>query len=55
MFEQFNYQDLKIKLEEVINSTSLDSEGERNMRFINEYLDTDRLLDSFKKVLDTKL
>ena len=55
MFEQFNYQDMKKKLEEVTNSKFLDTEGERNNKFIRHYLDNERLLNSFEEILETKI
>ena len=55
MFEQFNYQDMKKKLEEVTNSKFLGTEGERNNKFIRHYLNNERLLNSFEEVLETEI
>jgi hypothetical protein len=46
---------MKKKLEEVTNSKFLDTEGERNNKFIRHYLDNERLLNSFEEILETKI
>ena len=53
-FEQFNYQDLLSKLNKVVCSDYLIGQGKENQQFIYRYLDADRLIQSFDKVLEAK-
>tara|TARA_B100000579_G_scaffold342037_1_gene294017 strand:- start:1004 stop:2155 length:1152 start_codon:yes stop_codon:yes gene_type:complete len=49
-FEQFNYEDLKQKINLLSNSELLEIEGKNNKDFILDILDRDNLIKDFKKI-----
>ncbi len=50
-YEQFNYEDLRDKLQSINNQDSLNELGKENKDFIINKLDKDVLLDQFNKIL----
>ena len=50
-FEQFNYEDLKEKINLLSNLELLEIEGKNNKDFILDILDRDNLIEDFKKLL----
>ena len=51
-FEQFNYEDLKQKINLLSNSELLEIEGKNNKNFILDILDRDNLIEHFKKIIN---
>ncbi|OUV59291.1 MAG: hypothetical protein CBC82_10335 [Cellvibrionales bacterium TMED122] len=51
-FEQFNYEDLKNKIKLLSNEKLRLNIGEHNKKFINSYLDEDKLSNIFKDILN---
>tara|TARA_B100000965_G_scaffold282202_1_gene240069 strand:- start:57823 stop:58962 length:1140 start_codon:yes stop_codon:yes gene_type:complete len=50
-YEQFNYEDLRTKLQSLNNQDFLNELGKENRNFIINKLDKDTLLDEFNKIL----
>tara|TARA_B100001250_G_scaffold414548_1_gene453767 strand:- start:9456 stop:10607 length:1152 start_codon:yes stop_codon:yes gene_type:complete len=51
-FEQFNYEDLKEKINLLSNLELLEIEGKNNKDFILDILDRDNLIEDFKKIIN---
>ena len=51
-FEQFNYEDLKNKIQLLSNEKLRLTIGESNKKFINSYLDSGKLSNQFKDILN---
>ena len=47
-FEQFNYEDLKQKIEKLINLQDTENMGKNNKIFLSDYLNEENLIDLFK-------
>ena len=47
-FEQFNYEDLKQKIEKLINLEDTANMGKNNKNFLTEYLNEENLIDLFR-------
>ena len=51
-FEQYNYQELTKKLNEIYVSKDLNQIGNDNKEFINLMIDQENLLEKFKNIID---
>ena len=51
-YQQFDYKDLENKLSLLINSSELASDGEQNRNFIENYINQEKLLNEFEKIIN---
>ena len=51
LFEQFDYEDLLVKLQQIIDIDDLREAGEKNKNYIIEFLGENTLLTRFEKIL----
>ena len=52
MFEQYNYHDLVLKLQELNKPEFLEEEGKKNYVYIKNFLDIEKIITQFNKLFD---
>lgn len=52
-FHQYNYEDLLNKIETLLSDNSLEEKGLNNKKFLDQKLDSERLLSQFQEIIDT--
>lgn len=52
-FNQYNYEDLLDKIEMLLSDNSLEKKGLENKKFLDQKLDSEKLLNQFEEILET--